>query len=195
MKKTNQIILWVLLAILVIAAAVFGFNYFNNASIDLENQGQEDVVVETYDADSWKTLIPSDCQNFYDGCNECFRLEGTNEAGCTRMACEVYEEPKCRDEIEDLSNENLVEDVEIIGEEIIATDPSENVGSGIYNADSWKTLISSDCQNFYDGCNNCFRTEGGEDAGCTMMYCDTYEEPRCTDGLLEEIEGLTGQEF
>lgn len=195
MKKTNQIILWVLVAIVIIAAAVFGFNYFNNVATDLDDLGQESIVVENYDAESWKTLIPSDCQNFYDGCNECFRVEGTDEAGCTRMACEVYEEPKCRDEVENLPNENFVEDIEVVGEEPIATNPVEISDSTAYTAESWKTLISSDCQNFYDGCNNCFRIEGGEDAGCTMMYCDSYEQPRCTDGLLEEIEGLTGQGF
>lgn len=28
----------------------------------------------------------------------CFRLSWTDEAGCTRMACEVYEQPKCLDD-------------------------------------------------------------------------------------------------
>jgi hypothetical protein len=34
------------------------------------------------------------------------------------------------------------------------------------------------CENYFDGCNNCFQENGV--AGCTQMYCDVIEEQKCT---------------
>ncbi len=58
----------------------------------------EVAALETYDADSWKTIIPAECQTFNDGCNTCNKLEGADDAACTRMACETYSKPVCLDE-------------------------------------------------------------------------------------------------
>ena len=59
---------------------------------------------------------------------------------------------------------------------------SEWNGEALYDADSWKEIISEDCMHFFDGCNSCSRVEWEEwVAACTMMYCEVYEEPRCTD--------------
>ena len=51
-----------------------------------------------YDMDSWRTMIADDCQSFFDGCNNCKRIPDTDEAACTKMFCEEYQEPKCLDE-------------------------------------------------------------------------------------------------
>lgn len=48
-----------------------------------------------YDANSWKSIVPADCRNFFDGCNNCTRMAGSEEAACTRMACETYQKPRC----------------------------------------------------------------------------------------------------
>ncbi len=52
-----------------------------------------------YDADSWRDTIPATCQSFFDGCNQCMRMPGSDEAACTRMFCETYAEPYCSDEV------------------------------------------------------------------------------------------------
>ena len=49
-----------------------------------------------------------------------------------------------------------------------------------YNQDSWKELISDDCQHFFDWCNSCSKAEDWETL-CTKMFCEVYEEPKCTD--------------
>ncbi len=51
-----------------------------------------------YDADSWKTMIPSSCESFFDGCNNCRRAGGSDLVACTRMACQEYRQPRCLDE-------------------------------------------------------------------------------------------------
>lgn len=79
-------------------------------------------------------------------------------------------------------------DDEIIDEEnVVAT----------YDENSWKEIISEDCVNFFDWCNNCTRVEGEDGAACTRMYCETYEEPRCTDDeqvVIENDEDLNEDE-
>lgn len=52
---------------------------------------------ETYDANSWKTMIDDSCLSFSDGCNTCNREAGSDLAACTRKACAQYEAPKCLD--------------------------------------------------------------------------------------------------
>lgn len=42
------------------------------------------------------------------------------------------------------------------------------------------STIPATCKTFYDGCNTCNRLENGE-AACTLMYCETYWEPKCLD--------------
>lgn len=53
--------------------------------------------------------------------------------------------------------------------------------TGEYDAESWKNLIASECKAFFDGCNNCRRSEGSEVAACTRKACTVYEKPRCLD--------------
>jgi len=38
--------------------------------------------------------IPADCTSWFDGCNNCFVADG-QIGGCTKMYCEIMEEPKC----------------------------------------------------------------------------------------------------
>lgn len=57
-----------------------------------------------------------------------------------------------------------------------------------YNQDSWKEIISEDCQHFFDGCNSCSKSEDWE-AICTKMFCEVYEEPKCTDDeFIDDVE-------
>lgn len=53
---------------------------------------------EMYDINSWKIMIPKSCNSFFDGCNNCHRIEGKDIAACTRMFCQHYQKPKCLDE-------------------------------------------------------------------------------------------------
>ena len=50
----------------------------------------------------------------------------------------------------------------------------------VYDMNSWKTTINSECRSFSDGCNNCFR-EPGKMAACTRKACAVYQQPRCLD--------------
>jgi len=38
----------------------------------------------------------------------------------------------------------------------------------------------SNCISYFDGCNNCSVKDGKADA-CTLMYCETPSEPKCTE--------------
>lgn len=58
----------------------------------------------------------------------------------------------------------------------------------VYDQDSWKEIISEDCQTFFDWCNWCSRLEDWE-VVCTKMFCDVYDEPRCTDNDAIEETG------
>lgn len=66
----------------------------------------------------------------------------------------------------------------------IETQPANEVAA-VYTSESWKEMIAPSCQSFFDGCNNCRRTEGSELAACTKMACSVYEQPECND-ILEE---------
>lgn len=65
-------------------------------------EGQDETTTETvsYDANSWKTMIPDTCESFSDGCNTCNREAGSDIAACTRMFCQEYQEPTCLDNAE-----------------------------------------------------------------------------------------------
>lgn len=63
--------------------------------IDIEGQEQEASSSVSYDQNSWKTMIPATCSSFYDGCNSCTRVG--DGAACTKMACQTYQKPECRD--------------------------------------------------------------------------------------------------
>lgn len=50
---------------------------------------------ESYDANSWKTMIDVSCTSFNDGCNTCNRMPGSGLAACTKMYCATYNQPYC----------------------------------------------------------------------------------------------------
>lgn len=54
-------------------------------------------------------------------------------------------------------------------------------GETVYNQNSWKIIISDTCLSYFDGCNNCRRTEGSDIAACTRKACAQYEKPTCLD--------------
>lgn len=112
-----------------------------------------------YNSESRQTMISENCVSFFDGCNTCNRIEGSTDAACTRMFCETYEQPKC------LDNEETNNDKETI----------------TYNSESRQTMIPATCKTFFDGCNTCNKTDDWENAACTMMFCETYEQPKCLD--------------
>lgn len=57
----------------------------------------QDPEPVTYTPDSWHTMIPESCTQFFDGCNKCTRAPGAEMAACTRMACMEYKKPECLD--------------------------------------------------------------------------------------------------
>ena len=60
-------------------------------------ENSSEAQKKTYDQSSWQTMIPESCTSFFDGCNNCTRAEGSDNAACTRMFCETYKEPQCLD--------------------------------------------------------------------------------------------------
>lgn len=52
----------------------------------------------SYDADSWKALIPAGCERYSDGCNLCNRNPDSGMTACTRKACPTYQKPECLDD-------------------------------------------------------------------------------------------------
>lgn len=93
--KKNPLKVIILLGVFIAIGAGFALFY------PLDEVQAPALPIETehsYTAESWKTLIAPECQRFFDGCNSCFKLEGSEEVGCTKMYCEQYEQPKCLDE-------------------------------------------------------------------------------------------------
>lgn len=41
------------------------------------------------------------------------------------------------------------------------------------------------CSSYFDGCNNCM-VEDGKITACTLMYCETPTEPKCTQYISAE---------
>ena len=82
-----------LLTVIIVILVLLGIVYFVKPEL-LQNLAPE----KAYTADSWKTIIDPSCQHFFDGCNTCNKVEGETEmAACTRMYCETYQKPECRD--------------------------------------------------------------------------------------------------
>jgi hypothetical protein len=119
---------------------------------------KEEQKAPEYTSESYKTMIPETCKSFFDGCNNCFRTEDSENVGCTKMFCQKYEKPKC------LDSGNNQEDEQTL-----------------YTSESWKTMIPETCKSFFDGCNNCSRAENIDEVACTLMYCEQYQEPKCLD--------------
>ena len=73
-------------------AATLLFSWIATAAIAGGNPDDQ------YDMNSWQTMIPASCESFFDGCNQCRRAAGSDNAACTRKACQIYEKPRCLDE-------------------------------------------------------------------------------------------------
>ena len=56
-----------------------------------------------------------------------------------------------------------------------------------YDENSWKEIISEDCEHFFDGCNHCKRIVDWE-LVCSDLICEKYGEPECTDFILEDMQ-------
>ncbi len=65
---------------------------------DVLKEPHVEAMVVTYDQNSWETIIPDSCKSFFDGCNNCNRMDGFEIPACTRMACVKYQKPECLDE-------------------------------------------------------------------------------------------------
>jgi hypothetical protein len=79
-------------------------------------------------------------------------------------------------------NKDWINDCETEGtcdDSIDYTKPKQEKTS--YDQESWKTIIPETCKSFFDGCNNCSKTENDWNIACTMMYCENYQEPKCND--------------
>jgi len=59
--------------------------------------GTAAVAQTAYGPNSWETMIPASCKNYFDGCNNCRRGAEGQPAACTRKACQAYRQPRCLD--------------------------------------------------------------------------------------------------
>lgn len=50
---------------------------------------------EAFDSDSWREIIPEECDAYFDGCNTCRRNPENGQSACTRKACQIYTRPYC----------------------------------------------------------------------------------------------------
>lgn len=75
----------------------------NDIVIGYDREGAEneqtppESEASPFDQNSWQEMIADDCLVFFDGCNTCRRSEPGAMPACTRMFCENYEAPVCRD--------------------------------------------------------------------------------------------------
>lgn len=66
-------------------------------------EGVSETTSTVHASEIWKEVIAPSCQSFFDGCNVCNRVEGSDVVACTKMACQTYERPVCNDTKEDVS--------------------------------------------------------------------------------------------
>lgn len=103
--------------------------------------------------DKTNVTIPENCTSWFDGCNNCV-VENGNIGWCTKMACETMQEAKCNEfKWQEINN------------------------SGTNNI---QVSIPQDCISWFDGCNNCV-VENGKTTACTLMACETMQEPKCNE--------------
>lgn len=98
-KHTIRVTILVLLFIWIIVFFVCPFNV--NAPV---NSPADDTAI-SYNEESRKTMISSDCTFFFDWCNDCARQENW-EIVCHELYCEIYEKPVCKD-TEGIDNEQV----------------------------------------------------------------------------------------
>lgn len=141
----------------------------------------------------------TDCISYFDGCNTCMVADG-EIVGCTKMFCEVPSEPYCLEyerkgmdltnclSYFDGCNTCTVKDgrphactlmyCETPTEPICLEYITESNWEKQWLAD-WSWVDLTNCISYFDGCNNC-GVENGEITFCTEMYCEVYQEPKCT---------------
>ena len=131
--------------------------------------------------DAYGRCIPSDCESYHDGCNTCSIQNGRLDA-CTEMFCEAPKEPKCLDVVVGGPTGDEDQDaccgggsacgyVYVDGKCVHVTDACLK--------DAYDRCVPDDCESYFDGCNTCAVGENG--LGCTLMYCEAPEPPRCLD--------------
>jgi hypothetical protein len=132
---------------------------------DENDQPAADDPSAVYDQNSWKTMIPDSCMSFFDGCNNCQRIEGEAEAACTRMYCETYGKPECRDEKEADENAAVPKAEELpIGNvlteaqartiaEASCVKGGEALSDGSYNFNSKTWWFDANLNSVREGCN------------------------------------------
>mmetsp|Transcript_14777 Transcript_14777/g.20974 ORF Transcript_14777/g.20974 Transcript_14777/m.20974 type:complete len:310 (+) Transcript_14777:107-1036(+) len=94
--------------------------------------------------------VPEDCKFWFDGCNNCARVSFGAPLVCTEMSCKQNEEPACHERFHETD------------------DYTESTKSA-----------PAKCQEWFDGCNTCSRSEPGNELSCTRMICDRTETPKC----------------
>lgn len=52
------------------------------------------IIIVSYSGEELGKVDLANCESYFDGCNTCFVVDG-EIGGCTLMACDKYEEPKC----------------------------------------------------------------------------------------------------
>ena len=98
---------------------------------------------KSYDVNSWKTLIPSDCKSFFDGCNTCRRAPDAEMAACTRKACFEYSKPKCLDDVATVGDAPNLLEAKVI--HYVCTEGNQfTVYIGEYQVDDQKMRLTKD---------------------------------------------------
>ncbi len=69
----------------------------NDIVTSYQTEGEEEAPMQTYDQNSWETMIADSCMSYFDGCNNCRRNADNEFAACTKKFCQEYEEPRCLD--------------------------------------------------------------------------------------------------
>ncbi len=64
------------------------------------------------------TKIPEGCMVWFDGCNECM-VEDQKLAGCTKIKCEIMEDPECRVMVDTESEVPWEEMIVTVGPEMV----------------------------------------------------------------------------
>jgi hypothetical protein len=100
-------------------------------------------------------FVPQNCAVWNDGCNDCEKTESGYE--CPPRICANDRMGYCR--------------VEKVSSDPVISPPTK----------PRRVPRPSNCNRWFDGCNTCVSQGNGVSTTCTMMACETYDEPRCLD--------------
>lgn len=122
-----------------------------------------DAPMGPYDQHSWKTMVPAACTVFFDGCNNCRRIDGGSDAGCTKKYCETYQKPACLDGTEGVSagadlegqtaGSALVEAEAKAIAEASCVKGGETLSEGSYNPSTQTWWFDANLNSAREGCN------------------------------------------